>query len=156
MNSHYKLYLSIGLLLSMATPMLVCTEQLSNDVPSDIIDGQENQQTSVLTEEECDDLLHDIFENCFFNDNDKTRFSDIVTKMIAILQVKVKSLDPVSQQKCNDFIILLEKNKNVTNCLVWGKILVGSDLISLLPQKTQDYLNSIPNFQKSKALLKKL
>lgn len=151
MNINYKLYLSIGLLFSIATP-IKSTSQVNQVSSYNFVDSD----NSVLTEEECDQILHDIIENCFFNDNDTTRFSDIVTRMIEILQVKVRSLDVASQKKCNEFIALLEKNKNVTNMIVWAKIFTGSDLISLLPKKTQDFLNQISNFQKSKALLKKL
>ena len=102
MNITYKLYLSIGLLFSMATPVR-CTEVINSEFVSNMTNGE----NSVLTEEECDDLLHDIFENYFFNDNDKTRFCDIVTRMINILQHKVKSLDAQAQIKCNNFIAFL-------------------------------------------------
>lgn len=144
MKINYKLYLSIGLLFSMATPMVVYTAQLSNDVPSNIVEDKDHEQSSVLTQEQCDDLLHDFFENYFFNDNDKTRFSDIITKLIGILQVKVQSLDLASQKKCNDFMTLLEKNKHIADLKIWMPILMNPDLLLLLPQRTQDFLKQNP------------
>lgn len=143
MNINYKLYFSIGLLFSMAAP-LASTPVTNNENQSEVQENQNDEQPSVLTQEQCDDLLHDFFENYFFNDNDKTRFSDIVTKLVGILQVKVKSLDAVSQKKCNDFIQLLEKNKNVADLKIWMPILMNPDLLLLLPKRTQDFLKQNP------------
>lgn len=140
MNITYKLYLSIGLLFSMAAP-LACTQVTNNENQSQT---PNNEQPSVLTQQQCDDLLHDFFENYFFNDNDKTRFSDIVTRLIGILQVKVQSLDPASQKKCNDFMALLEKNKHIADLKIWMPILMNPDLLLLLPQRTQAFLKQNP------------
>lgn len=143
MKNTYNLYLFIGLLFSIVAP-------LQSLAPLN------NQEKIVLTEQDCDDILHALFAECFFNDNDKTPFSQIVTHIIEILHVKKCSFDQASQKKCNDFIILLEKNKEVTSFLVWAKILMTSDLISLLPEKTQEFLNSISGQEKMKALRNKL
>lgn len=142
MNITYKLYLSIGLLFSIAAP-IACTQNIDNNM-SEITDNQNNEHQSVLTQEECDNLLHDFFENYFFNDNNKARFSDIVTQLIGILELKLKSLDAVSQKKCHDFILVLEKNKNIADLKIWMPILMNPDLLHLLPQRTQDFLKQNP------------
>ena len=57
-----------------------------------------------------------------------------------------------SSQKYDIIIALLEKNKDSSDFTAWGKILVGPDLKAILPLKTQQFLDSIPNFKKVKTL----
>ena len=139
MNIKYKLYLSLGLLFSTIESTTLAYVTCKD-------------YSTAQIEEYCDDIIHSILADCFFNDQDTTPFYQLVLDIIEVLKIKRNIVDMHLQQKYDIIIALLEKNKDSSDFTAWGKILVGPDLKAILPLKTQQFLDSIPNFKKVKTL----
>ena len=139
MKITYKLYLSLGLLFSTIESTTLAYASCEG-------------YSIVQIEQYCDDIIHFILADCFFNDQDITPFSQLVIDIIDVLKIKRNILDIYSQQKYDTIIAILEQNKNSSDFIAWGKILVGPDLKAILPLRTQQFLDSIPNFKKVKTL----
>ena len=103
MNIKYKLYLSLGLLVSITETTLFAL------VPQEQTTLYEQYNIQQF-EEYCDKMIHSIFE-CFFNDQDKTIFSQLITQIIDALSLKKKILDEMLQQKYDAIISVFLKTK---------------------------------------------
>jgi len=142
MNKKYKLYLSLGLIFFVPTSTIfanvVCDESKIAQI-----------------EEYCDNIIHSVFE-CFFNDQDKTIFSQFISNIIEALKIKRNIIGIEFQQIYDDIIALLTEHKDNNDFKVWSKILIDPKLKIILPEQTQQYIDSISNFKKIKILINKL
>jgi len=142
MNKKYKIYLLLGLLFS-TTKSTVFAYTAYEDY------------NIAQIEEYCNNIIQSIFE-CFFNDQDTTQFSQIIKNIINALKEKRNILNAQLQKQYDEIIALLDINKDHKDFKIWGNIFLKPELKAILPQQTQDYLDSIPNFKKVKTLINKL
>jgi hypothetical protein len=103
-----------------------------------------------------DDQLHSLFVDHFFNDEDTMPFSEIVSKIITVLEHKEKFLDGNEKRICIEVIKLFKKHQYDKSFQNWAKILTIDDLPKILPLKTQFFLDTIPLLTKIRTLKRKL
>lgn len=152
MNTIYNLYFSLGLLFSIEPSVYSNNEENSS---CQTLTSQTEQTSIDACQETIDAELHELFET-FFDQSDKTPFSKMVAKIIAILKIKKASLQPAQQIKCEELIRSLEKNKYNYSFPDWAKILLAPELLDLMPQKTRNYIDTVPPFTKMSSLVYKL
>ena len=156
MNTINKLYLSLGLLVSIESVTYTYEEEA---VGKEIIDESELAKIEEAKREQTlldiDAELYDLFAK-FFDEKDTMPFSKIVVKVIAILKVKRNLLDESQHAICDEIIKSFEKNKHNTNFAVWAKILITPELLTLMSEKTRTYINSVSTNIKIKSLIYKL
>jgi len=129
-----KLYLSIGLLVSIESSMM-----------------------ATITIENCDDLLHNVLTEQLFKENDSTSFVTIIDQIIEILEVKMTIMSDEQQKKCKDIIVLLQNNKDEKALLAWKGILTNIlTFENLLPKNTKSWIDNIPWISRVQILIKKL
>ena len=167
MNSKLKLYISIGLLLSITNTSMNAFEayHLYSDTPATectfvedmncIAITSKSGELTFISSDDCDNLLHSIFIS-FFNDLDKTNFSRFIQAIENILGLKKLFATKNFQPKYDAVIALLDKNRNNMEFKVWAKILAAPELFDLLPKRTQQFLDAIPSFKKVKTLISRL
>ncbi len=134
-----KLNLSLGLLLSIGSISIVA-----------------NTNRNIVTQENCDAIIHSLFTEVCFNQTDSTPFYEIITEIIELFKVKRNNLSGDLLIRCDEMITLLEKNKYNSNLQEWIKIFITPNLLNLLPEETAQYINDIPSFTKIKTLISKL
>lgn len=156
MNTINKLYLSLGLLVSIESATYTYQEEI---VGTEIIDELEQAKIEEAKREqtllEIDAELYDLFAK-FFDEKDTMPFSKIVVKVIAILKTKKNLLEEDQHATCDEIIRLFEKNKYNTNFAVWARILITPELLTLMSEKTRTYINSVSACIKIKSLRYKL
>jgi hypothetical protein len=152
MNKINKLYLSLGLLLSIGS--LSYTYDEDSQGPEIIKELTEQEQLD-KTQQEIEQELYEVFGK-FFDEKDTMPFSKIVSKVVKILKIKRTTLQGLQQTKCDEIIKSLEKHKHNSNFAVWARILISPDLMDLMSPETRTYINGISNNVKIKTLIKKL
>lgn len=152
MKKFNKLYLSLGLLLSLES--VTYAHQEESVTTESIVDIKEQEQAE-QTLQEIDAELCEIFSK-FFDEKDTMPFSKIVTKVVAILKIKRNLLHESEQAKCDEIMKSFEKNKYNTNFAVWAKILIAPELMSLMSEKTRAYISGVSTNVKIKSLIYKL
>ena len=168
MKNTTKLWLALGLLIS--AEFAACVEAQETDNSQAIVTEikqytalevssiEENVTTSSKTVDNNEHInagIKQLFTK-FFDENDTMLFSDFAQSVIEILKTKRSSLDEAGQAKCDKLITTFETNKHNYNLAVWAQILVSPNLLNLLPEESRNYIFSVPNIIKVKALMQKL
>jgi hypothetical protein len=148
MNTTHKLYLSLGLLVSITSISYAHQEEpITHEIKAEL--GKD------ATQQEIDAELYDIFKK-FFDEKDTTPFYKIIGKAIHLLKIKRNSLPLAQQAACDEIIKTLEKNRYEKTIATWANILRNPDLINLMSQETRAYIDSVSVTVKLKSLMYKL
>lgn len=150
MKTKLNLYLAIGLLLS-GIPSLSYATNIQWHVY-----GIEVESYGKLDVQACNDILHAVIVDIFFDINDTTSFSMIATMLAEVLTMKRDLLPYSEYNKHNDIINFLNENKHRKDFKTWATFLPAPELRLVLSQETNDFINNTPLFKLVKTLNKKL
>ncbi len=109
-----------------------------------------------ITAERYDEELHSLFVDHFFNPEDEMPFSEMIGKIIVILEHKEKYLDGNLKTKCIEVIKQFKKHQYDKSFKSWGLILTAPNLEDLLPYKTKIFVRNVPLLDKIRTLKIKL
>ena len=150
MKTKLNLYLSIGLLLSGIPSLSYATNIQWHLYGIEIVSNGE------LDVQACDEILHAIIVDIFFDQNDTTSFSMIATMLAEVLTMKRNLLPSCEYNKHTDIIQFLNENKHRKDFKTWATFLPAPELRQVLSQDTNDFINNTPLFKLVKTLNKKL
>jgi len=150
MSKKLNLYLSIGLLLS-GIPSLSYASNIQWHLY-----GIEIVSNGELDVQACDEILHAIIVDIFFDQNDTTSFSMIATMLAEVLTMKRDLLPDSEYKKHTDIINFLNENKHLKNNVTWGIFLSAPELRQIISSETNNFINSQGKFNLIKTLTKRL
>lgn len=150
MKTKLNLYLSIGLLLSGIPSLSYAT-----NIQWHLYDI-EIESCGKLDVQDCNDILHAIIVDIFFDINDTTSFSMIATMLAEVLTMKRDLLPYSEYNKHTDIINFLNENKYRKDFKTWATFLPAPELRQVLAKETNDFINNTPLFKLVKTLNKKL
>jgi len=140
MSTHKKFYLLIGIFIS-----------LGSTIQANLFDHKVE-----ITHENCDELLHHLIADTFFNDQETMAFSKIIGHLLRILEFKEKNVHDGHEAQYAAITKTLREHQYNYSIIVWANFFKDPMLLELLPQETVEFLDTIPWYEKARVLRNRL